>query len=66
MYIETLDTDDTVLSLLNVIMWRHTDRYFPVLSQAFDTDIITRWDQTKNVQSIDKSNSVRVTRFLVI
>jgi hypothetical protein len=34
------------------IMWRPTDRYFPVL---VDTDNITQWVQRENAQITDKS-----------
>ena len=34
-------------SVLNVIMWRHTDWYFRHQSQCIDTDKITWWDQRK-------------------
>ena len=43
------------LSALNVVMWCHTDWYFPVSnSQSDDTCNITQWNQRKNVKFTDK------------
>ena len=52
-HFETFNTD-VVVFIGDVIMWLISNFQYQRLSKYLDTDNITRWDQKKNVQIIDR------------